>query len=145
MNKVYEIKNVDDVNLETVKAFLNVVPDVESVDEDVLRNASVLFYEDEIYGVISYEAFFNYALIRYFVFKRNVNDEVIKELFDSLVDNVSHANIEFLFSLVNQEEIFNLFSLLEFKEIDKENVFIEEDCYADSRFKDTKLMIKSLI
>lgn len=142
---MYEIKHINEMDLPLVKEFLSIIPEVEQIDEDVLKNASVLYNDKEVCGLISYEAFFNYALIRYFVFRRNVNEEIVKELFTSLTDNIEKENIEYIFSLVNQEDIFNLFSSLEFKEVDKENVFIEEECYANSRFRDTKLMIKSLI
>lgn len=142
---MYEIKKVCTENIDSIRAFLFEVPAIDSIDEDVLSNASVLYLEENIFGIISYELFFNYALIRYFVFKRNVDEMIVKELFDSIVESVSEKDVDYIFSLVNQQDIFELFSSLDFKEINKEEIFIEEQIFQKSKFKDTKLMMKKLI
>ena len=142
---MYEIKRASEENFDLIKSFLFEVPAIDEVDEDVLENASVLYLDDKIYGIISYELFFNYALIRYFVFKRNVDEMVVKELFDSIVDSIGEKDIDYIFSLVNQIDIYNLFTSLNFKEVNKEDVFIEEQIFQKSKFKDTKLMIRKII
>ena len=81
-SKMYEIKHVDVKDFESIKSFLFEVPAIDNIDEEVLKNASILYLDDKIHGIISYELFFNYALIRYFVFKKNVDLMIIKELFD---------------------------------------------------------------
>ena len=141
---MYEIRKAEFENFDSIKSFLFEVPAIDSIDEDVLKNASVLYLDEKIYGIISYELFFNYALIRYFVFKRNVDEMIVKELFDSIEDSVSKNDIDYIFSLVNHMDIYNLFTSLNFKDISKEYVFIEEQNYQNSKFKDTKLMIKKI-
>ena len=141
---MYEIKRASEQELESIKSFLFEVPAIDNVDEEVLKNASVLYLDDKIYGIISYELFFNYALIRYFVFKRNVDEIVVRELFDSIEENIRKKEIDYIFSLVNQGDIYNLFSSLDFKEISKEDIFIEEQNFENSKFKETKLMIKKI-
>ena len=141
---MYEIKKANENDFDLIKSFLFEVPAIDNVDEEVLKNASVLYLEDKIYGIISYELFFNYALIRYFVFKRNVDEMVVKELFESVEENVNKKEIDYIFSLVNQGDIYNLFSSLDFKEINKDDIFIEEQNFENSKFKDTKLMIKKI-
>jgi N-acetylglutamate synthase-like GNAT family acetyltransferase len=141
---MYEIKKAREENFDIIKSFLFEVPAIDFVDEEVLKNASILYLENKIFGIISYELFFNYALIRYFVFKRSVDEMVIKELFEAVVASVSNAEIDYIFSLVNSNDIYNLFSSLDFKEVNKEDIFIEEQNYQNSKFKDTKLMIKKI-
>ena len=141
---MYEIKKANENDFDLIKSFLFEVPAIDNVDEEVLKNASVLYLEDKIYGIISYELFFNYALIRYFVFKRNVDEMIVKELFESVEENVNKRDIDYIFSLVNQGDIYNLFSSLDFKEISKDDIFIEEQNFENSKFKDTKLMIKKI-
>ena len=141
---MYEIKRAKEENFESIKSFLFEVPAIDNVDEEVLKNASVLYLENKIQGIISYELFFNYALIRYFVFKRNVDEMVVKELFDSVEESVNRKEIDYIFSLVNQNDIYDLFTSLDFKEINKDDIFIEEQNYQNSKFKDTKLMIKKI-
>ena len=141
---MYEIKKANENDFDLIKSFLFEVPAIDNVDEEVLKNASVLYLEDKIYGIISYELFFNYALIRYFVFKRNVDEMIVKELFESVEENVNKRDVDYIFSLVNQGDIYNLFSSLDFKEISKDDIFIEEQNFENSKFKDTKLMIKKI-
>ena len=141
---MYEIKRVNENDFDLIKSFLFEVPAIDSVDDEVLKNASVLYLDDKIHGIISYELFFNYALIRYFVFKRNGDELVVKELFEALEENVNKKDIDYIFSLVNQGDIYNLFTSLDFKEINKDDIFIEEQNFENSKFKDTKLMIKRI-
>ena len=141
---MFEIKKINELTFDNVKSFLMGVPNIETVDEDVLKNASILFNDGKINGVISYELFFNYALIRYFVFKRCVDEMVVKELFHSIEKTIDGKEIEYIFSLVNQDDIYNLFASLDFKEINKEDIFIEEQVFQNSKFKDAKLMIKKI-
>ena len=142
---MYEIRKASASEFAEIKAFLNEVPSIDDISEEILNNASILYLDNKIFGMISFESFFNYALIRYFVFKRNVDELVVKELFSSVEKSVVQKDIEYIFSLVNQDDIYNLFEGLDFKEIDKENVFIEEERYIESKFKDTKLMLKKVI
>ena len=144
VNKMYEIKKANENDFSQIKSFLFEVPAIDNVDDDVLKNASVLYFEDKIYGVISFELFFNYALIRYFVFKRNVDEMVVRELFEAVEENVNKKEIDYIFSLVNQGDVYDLFSSLDFKEISKDDIFIEEQNFENSKFKDTKLMIKKI-
>ena len=97
-NVMYEIKRAREENFDAMKSFLFDVPAIEQIDEDVLKNASVLYRDNKIYGIISYETFYNYALVRYFVFKRNVDEMVVKELFDSIVDSIGEKDIDYIFS-----------------------------------------------
>ena len=92
VDKMYEIKLANLDNIDSIRSFLFEVPAIDNIDEEVLKNASVLYLDDKIYGIISYE----------------------------------------------------LFSSLDFKEINKEDIFIEEENYKNSKFKDTKLMIRSV-
>ena len=80
---MYEIKRASQEYYEDIKAFLLDVPAINVVDEDILQNASILLNKGSIHGVVSFEIFFNYALIRYFVFKRNVDELLVKELVNS--------------------------------------------------------------
>jgi N-acetylglutamate synthase-like GNAT family acetyltransferase len=141
---MYEIKKAVEANYESMRLFLKEVPAIEEVDEKILKNASILYLDGQIFGLISYESFFNYALIRYFVFKRNVDEMIIKELFTSIEDSIIKDDIEYIFSLVNQDEILDLFESFAFEEVNNEDIFIEEQNYQKSKFKDTKLMIKRI-
>lgn len=141
---MYEIKKAEKENFDSIKSFLLEVPAISEVDDEILKNAIILYSDNKIHGIISYESFFNYALIRYFVFKRGVDEMIVRQLFDTIEESILDNDIEFIFSLVNQNEIFDLFTSLKFEEVNKDDVFIEEQCYQKSKFKDTRLMLKRI-
>ena len=141
---MYEIKKVSQEVFKEIEDFLLEVPAINNVDEAVLNNASVLFLDDKVTGIISFESFYNYALIRYFVFKRNTDVMAIKELFESIEDSIKDSEIEYVISLVNQDEIYDLFLSFGFNETDKNDVFLEEQNIEKTKFKDSKLMIKKI-
>ena len=90
---MYEIRKALEENYDNMRSFLSEVPSINQIDDEVLKNAIILFLDDKIYGMISYESFFNYALIRYFVFKRGVDEMIIKELFDSMEEMILENDI----------------------------------------------------
>ena len=141
---MYEIKKAEKDNFDVIRSFLLEVPAINEVDDEILKNAIILYQDSKIHGIISYESFFNYALIRYFVFKRGVDEMIVKELFDAIEESITDNDIEYIFSLVNQNEIFDLFTSLQFEEVNKDDVFIEEQCYQKAKFKDTRLMLKRI-
>lgn len=141
---MYEIKKAQSDLFSEIKNFLNEVPTLGDIDEEVIKNASVLYLDNNIHGIISFESFHNYALIRYFIFKRTVDEMIVKELFVSVLETIKANNIEYVFSIVNQNEILDLFTALDFYEVSKENVFIEEQNLRTSKFKDTKLLIRKV-
>ena len=69
---------------------------------------------------------------------------IIKELFDTMEELILENDIEYIFSLVNQNEVFDLFTNLKFEEVNKDDVFIEEQNFQKSKFKDTRLMLKRI-
>ena len=141
---MYEIKKAEKDNFDVIRSFLLEVPAINEVDDEILKNAIILYHDEKIHGIISYESFFNYALIRYFVFKRGVDEMIVKELFDAIEESITDNDIEYIFSLVNQNEIFDLFTSLKFEEVNKDDVFIEEQCYQKSKFNGTRLMLKRI-
>lgn len=141
---MYEIKGVNEKNMHEVEAFLNEVPSINDIDMKIIMNASLLYENEKIAGIISYEPFAKYALIRYFIFKRDISEFVVRELFSDLVAKIKNLGILYLFSLVNEEAIKNLFLSLDFYEISEEKIFIEEKSFTDFKVKDAKLMIKNL-
>ena len=90
---MYEIRKALEENYDNMRSFLSEVPSINQIDDEILKNAIILFLDDKIYGMISYESFFNYALIRYFVFKRGVDEMIIKELFDSMEEMILENDI----------------------------------------------------
>lgn len=142
---MYEIRKINEINMSDIKSFLSNVPSIKEVDEVILSSASILYEDNEIAGAIAFEKFHQYALIRYFIFKRHVDSMVIKELFESLEKTAQIERMKYIFSVVTTSDIEDLFKSLSFSEIDKNRIYVDEEKFVNSKFKDTKMMMKEII
>lgn len=138
-----EIQNIDANNLDFVKNFLLRVKSVEELDENILKNG-LMVKDDDIIGIISYEVFISYGLIRYFVFKKDTDELIVKELIDELSKKARNNGLTHLFSIVNNKDLENLFISFDFYKEDLKDVYIEEVSFLESEFKDANLLIKDL-
>lgn len=140
---MFEINKIEMKNIQNVKCFLNELPDLKEIDDEILKNGYVLYEKNEIKGVISYTDSTNCALIRYFVFKRNIEEYYIKELYNLIEETIYQNEIEYIYTIVNQKDIYNFFKSIGFK-IDKKETkkFYEE--HKNPKFKDSKFMLKKI-
>ena len=67
---------VEKISNETNSMVINLLKNVKglSIESKIVENCHVLLNEkNDIVGTISFEKYNNYAIIRYFVFKRNID------------------------------------------------------------------------
>lgn len=135
-----EIVNVTTENINDVVGFLEKVQTINKIDLDIVKNASVIMNKGEIDGVLSYEKFVQYGLIRYFVFKKNTDNDCIFKLFNHLLEKVKKEEIRVLITLIVKEEVINLFYNLGFMDMDKNYFFIEENNILETNFKEANIL-----
>jgi N-acetylglutamate synthase-like GNAT family acetyltransferase len=111
-----------------VENFLKSVPGIK-IDVDVVMNASLLMNEGEITGIISFECFGTTGLIRYFIFKKMIDEETLEKLFNNLLIKAKEKDLTKIIAFVSNEETIPIFSFLGFTEVDKKQVYIEEKKY----------------
>ena len=120
-----KVESVNTNNKEKAEAFLRTIEKV-SIDYDILNNASLLLEDDKIVGIISFEIFGSNGLIRYFIFKKIVDEDCIDDLFNNLIVTAKEKKIKRLFSFIYNKNTIPIFEYLGFFEIDKKNIYIEE-------------------
>lgn len=135
-----QINNINDNLINDVKVFLSQIDLIDNIEEEILKNGVALYNEGEIIGYVTYETFCEYGLIRYFVFQKSLGKDIIKELFNKLVDNACQNKIEALIAIGKEQEVIDLFMCLEFVEIEFENFIINGDTLKESDFKDAKIL-----
>ncbi len=141
---MFKIEKIDVNSMEKAKKFLLSVPSIKEVDENILKKATLVYDDDSIVGAISYEIYNSVGLIRYFVFKKILNDTFINELFYNMENNAREDNLDKMFCVVNDKTIENLFSSLGFEIIEKENLYIDEDLFSTLEYKNSNVMIKDI-
>ena len=138
---------VEKISNETNSMVINLLKNVKglSIESKIVENCHVLLNEkNDIVGTISFEKFNNYAIIRYFVFKRNIDYNDLKILYNDLENELRNLNIIQAIAIINSEEVKDVFELLDFKKIDKEKVFFDETIFTKTSYKDNDIYIKKI-
>lgn len=137
---ILEIVKVNNDNEKRLLEFIENLTLIKDVDINIVRNASFVLDEDEIIGVLSFEVFSKIGLIRYFIFKRAVEEKVVFDLLDSVVETAKKSGILFLTTIVTKENIAYLFKELGFSEIDSSNVYIDETSLLETKYKGSHVL-----
>lgn len=120
------INKVDLNSIDLVSDFLESVPSIKNIEVDIVKNAIYATEDSKILGVVSYEKFNYHGLVRYFVFKKTLDLNVVIDLFDTLTKRAIDDNLIKLYSVVNNNDVENLFKELGFALLDKDLLYIDE-------------------
>lgn len=121
-----QIESINDSNSKDAYSFLNSVPSIKSIDDNILKNAVIVYDDYKVIGSISFEEYDSVGLIRYFVFKKNLANSVLFELLEVLADNAKKRELVMLLCVADNNEIKGLFEELGFKALEKK-IFINEE------------------
>ena len=117
---------------------------INNISDEIFKNMSFIYMNDVILGTMSYEKYCNIALLRSFIYNKDLNVVDIKRMFKNICTQAKENNCEYLmaFSLEDEEDVF-LF--LGFKHIDESKVYIEEESFLNSKYKNRKTYLFSLL
>lgn len=135
------IEKINDNNIDKIKSFINRVPTINQIDEDILKNAIILMDMNEIKGIISYEKYIDRGLIRYFIFQKDVPFEELKQMVEYMSECAKNNNIKSLLSVVEQKELIIFFSDLGFLPFSIDNIYIDEVSLGNTVYKKSQGMI----
>lgn len=142
---MYEISKVDNESIELVRKFLMSVPSINDLDDSILKNAIYIEDNKDIVGAISYEKYDEKGVIRYFVFKRVLEENVIEDLFKKLKAEARDDKILKLYCVVNNDMIEELFRNLGFNKIENQWMFIDEKPFQGMNVDNARVMEHELI
>ena len=137
------IEEINNTNSKTAYEFLSGVPSIEKIDEHILSNAVLAFDNNKIIGCISFEEYDSIGLIRYFVFKKAMPNEVLCELLDKLESNALKFNINKLVCIADSKQIEDLFIGLGFFVIE-EKIYFNEEKIENTNFKNSSVLCKKI-
>ncbi len=135
---------VNNDNYSQTLNFLNEVKALNDIEDDVVNKATIIMDKGEVMGSISYEKFGKYGLIRYFIFRKCVDDKLIDQLFNRLVSKAKDDEIDYLFSIIMENNVIELFKKFSFTKMDKNLFFIEEERLSDTKYKNATIMVKKM-
>lgn len=139
--------NVEKINKDNESMVINLLKNVNGlkIEDHIIKNCLVLLNDkNDIVGTISYEKFNYYALIRYFVFKRNIEYQDLLLLYEKLEEELKLNNMKESIAIINSEDVKEVFTFLGFKKIDKQNVFFDETIFTKTSYKDNEVYVKKI-
>lgn len=139
-----EFNNIDSSNYNLLKIFLTNVPSIKEIDDDIINNAIIALDNNKIVGCISYEEYGLKGLIRYFIFKNIPNSMTCEYLFNNLEAKIKDKGLKEIIGIAFDDITKSLFINLGFKEVEKENIYIDEARLENSKFKNSTFLSKSL-
>ncbi|MCK9536145.1 MAG: hypothetical protein M0R05_00930 [Bacilli bacterium] len=134
-----EIVSVDDNNKSNVIEFLKEISLVSDINEEVVMNGEFV-YDNQVVGMLSFEEFNNNGLVRYFIFRQSITDDLVYQLFNRIVDKAKGKGIKSLIAIVVKREAKLIFKRIGFYEISNNDVYIEEINLNDTKFKDAVVL-----
>jgi len=138
---------VEKINNENETMVINLLKNVNNlkIEDSIINNCLVLLNDKkDIVGTISYEKFNYYALIRYFVFKKNIEYNDLLLLYTSLEEELKTKKIKESIAIINTEEVKEVFTYLGFSKIEKEKVFFDETIFTKTSYKNNEVYVKKI-
>lgn len=120
--------------------FLESATSLKNIEEELFKNSIIIENEDKIVGMISYEIFRGRALIRYFIFDKDVHEDAIVSMYERFFIKLKQNEIDKIFVIINKEIIVDMFEELGFVEFNKEDFFLTEKNIANTKYKDSIVM-----
>ena len=138
------VEMINDNNKTMVINLLNNVNGLK-IEENIINNCLVLLNDNyDICGTISYEQYDSLALIRYFVFKRNIDYSDLVLLYQELEKVLNNKKIKESLAIINSSEVKEVFEYLGFNKINKDKVYFEETIFSKTNYKDNDVYVKKI-
>lgn len=140
-----KVKKVNDYNMAMLVNLLKNVKGLK-IENHIVNNCHLLLTDDDdISGTISFETYGNYALIRYFIFKKSINYQDILLLYVSLEKELKENDIKEAIAIINSNEVKDVFINLGFEKLNEENVYFDETMFKNSIYKNNEIYSKKII
>jgi len=117
MAQQYEVKKYQESDQEAILAFMSEVIDTNEIDLRIVKNACIVFEEDQVVGMVSYEDVDDIGVIRYFIYNHYSLPDLLVNMFFSLYAEAKTSGIKRLVALVANPYAYQLFELLGFNEV----------------------------
>lgn len=140
---MFQIHNVDENNYKEAYNFLKSVPSISGIEDSILKNGVVIMDDNKVIGSISFEIFDHIGLIRYFVFKKNLSNIILKKLMEELEVNARRLSLNQLICVADNIQIEDLFKELSFSNLNKK-IFINEEKISSTNFSNSNFLYKNI-
>jgi len=113
----YEVRKYQDADIQAVLGFMSKVTDINGIDLEIVKNSSLVFDEEQVAGMVSYERIDEIGVIRYFIYNHYSLPDLLVNMFFNLYADAKKNGVERLVALVANPHAHQLFELLGFAEV----------------------------
>jgi N-acetylglutamate synthase-like GNAT family acetyltransferase len=139
-----EVIHANEKSRPLIEAFFKKLPLLEEVSEELIANTVIILNQNIIRGLLTYECFDKVALIRFFIFQKELSETWLKTLMDEVFQKMREVKIKKVLSFVSQNKMVPIFSSFGFAMFDKQNVYLDETPLVKTDFNLNQVMLYSL-
>lgn len=129
------VKHYTDEDYDVVYEFMKKASGIETVNEEIMNHSILIKKEKDVMGMVSYERFEQLGVIRYFIYNHQVNPDLLVNMFFELYASAKAAGINQLVTMVRQPYAYQLFELLGFIEIKRDDSTEKLELFKDEQTK----------
>ena len=132
-----EVKRYEAIDYDLVLEFMKKVTTLETVNPQIIEQSILIKQFDKVSGMVSFEAFDQVGIIRYFIYDQNIVPDLLVNMFFELYRSAKEKEINQLVAITSHPYARQLFELLGFVEMKKTNDLNVPDLLKN---KDVQLM-----
>ena len=114
-----EVKRYEATDYDLVLEFMKKVTTLETVNPQIIEQSILIKQFDKVSGMVSFEAFDQVGIIRYFIYDQNIVPDLLVNMFFELYRSAKEKEINQLVAITSHPYARHLFGLLGFVEMKK--------------------------
>ena len=114
-----EVKRYEAIDYDLVLEFMKKVTTLETVNPQIIEQSILIKQFDKVSGMVSFEAFDQVGIIRYFIYDQNIVPDLLVNMFFELYRSAKEKEINQLVAITSHPYARRLFALLGFVEMKK--------------------------
>ena len=114
-----EVKRYEATDYDLVLEFIKKVTTLETVNPQIIEQSILIKQFDKVSGMVSFEAFDQVGIIRYFIYDQNIVSDLLVNMFFELYRSAKEKEINQLVAITSHPYARQLFGLLGFVEMKK--------------------------
>lgn len=114
-----EVKRYEATDYDLVLEFMKKVTTLETVNPQIVEQSILIKQFDKVSGMVSFEAFDQIGIIRYFIYDQHIVPDLLVNMFFELYRSAKEKEINQLVAIASHPYARQLFELLGFVEMKK--------------------------
>ena len=111
-----EVKRYEAIDYDLVLEFMKKVTTLETVNPQIIEQSILIKQFDKVSGMVSFEAFDQVGIIRYFIYDQNIVPDLLVNMFFELYRSAKEKEINQLVAITSHpyaRQLFNLFFFID--------------------------------